>query len=106
MVCPIMRCHVRSEGGASQREARSCSAGSQPCSLQLRVLFLGFLQNGDVGVGVFPEGEKVLTGGAALCGVAGEGVGASETEMCECPQREIQDDTAMIEEFLELGSGC
>ena len=28
--------------------------------LQLRVLRLGFFQDGDVGVGVFPEGEEVL----------------------------------------------
>jgi hypothetical protein len=31
--------------------------------LQLRVLRLGFLQEGDVGVGVFPEGEEVFVGG-------------------------------------------
>ena len=38
--------------------------------LQLRVVRLGFFQDGDVGVGVFPEGEEVLIGGAALVGVA------------------------------------
>jgi len=31
-----------------------------PVSLQLPVLRLGMLQDGDVGVGVFPEGEEVL----------------------------------------------
>jgi hypothetical protein len=31
--------------------------------LQLRVLRFGFLQDGDVGVDVFPEGEEVLVGG-------------------------------------------
>src|SRR5207244_12494736 len=46
--------------------------------LQLRVLLLGFLQNGDVGIGVFPEGKKVLIGGTALVGVAGNGVSASD----------------------------
>jgi hypothetical protein len=30
--------------------------------LQLRVLRLGLLQDGDVGVGIFPEGKKVLVG--------------------------------------------
>jgi len=29
--------------------------------LQLRVLRLGFLPDGDVGVGVFPEGEEAVT---------------------------------------------
>jgi hypothetical protein len=38
--------------------------------LQLRVLRLGFLQDGDVGVGVFPEREEILVGGAALAGIA------------------------------------
>jgi hypothetical protein len=77
-----------------------------PHLLHLLVLGFGFLQDGDVGIGVFPEGEEVLIGGTALGSVALESVGTGETEMRECPQREIQDDTAMIEEFLELGSGC
>jgi hypothetical protein len=34
--------------------------------LQLRVLRLGFLQDGDVGVGIFPEGEEVLIRGAGF----------------------------------------
>ena len=37
---------------------------------QLCVFRLGFLQNGNVGVGVFPEREEILIGGAGL----GEGV--------------------------------
>jgi hypothetical protein len=41
-------------------------------SLQLRVLCLGFLQDGDVGIGVLPEGEEVLVGF-----VAGERVSAA-----------------------------
>ena len=31
--------------------------------LQLRVLRLGFLQDGDVGVGIFPQREKIFVGG-------------------------------------------
>jgi hypothetical protein len=38
--------------------------------LQLRVLGLGFLQDGNVGVGVFPEGEEIFVGGE--CPDAGE----------------------------------
>jgi hypothetical protein len=33
---------------------------------QLRVLRFGFLQDGDVGVGVFPETEELLVSGAGL----------------------------------------
>ncbi|MGD0460185.1 MAG: hypothetical protein ABSC21_20860 [Terriglobia bacterium] len=35
---------------------------------QLCVFRLGFLQNGNVGVGVFPEREEILIGGAGLAG--------------------------------------
>ena len=31
--------------------------------MQLRVLGFGFLQDGDVGVGVFPEREEIFGGG-------------------------------------------
>jgi len=44
--------------------------------LQLGVLRLGLLQDGDVGVGVFPEGKKVLISGANFCGVALYDIGA------------------------------
>jgi hypothetical protein len=46
--------------------------------LQLRVLRFGFLQDRDVGVGVFPEGEEVLVLRTGFGGVAGEGVSAGE----------------------------
>jgi len=32
-------------------------------SMQLRVLGLGFFQDGDVGVGIFPEGEEIFVSG-------------------------------------------
>ena len=39
-------------------------------SLQLRVLGLGLLQDGDFGVGVFPKGEEIFVGGAGFGGIA------------------------------------
>src|SRR5215831_743251 len=42
--------------------------------LQLCVLGLGLLKDGDVGVGVFPEGEEVLVGCAGFGGIALESV--------------------------------
>lgn len=53
---------LRREVHAAQavREAKVRARGlSQPC-----VFRLGFVQNGDIGVGVFPEGEEILIGGA------------------------------------------
>ena len=37
----------------------------------------GVFQDGDVGIGVFPQGEEVLISAAALGGVAGQRVGAA-----------------------------
>ena len=42
--------------------------------LQLCILGFGLLQDGDVGVGVFPECEEVLVGG--------KGTGASSISIC------------------------
>jgi len=39
-------------------------------SLQPGVLRLGFLQNGDIRIGVFPEVEEVLIRGAGFSGIA------------------------------------
>jgi hypothetical protein len=41
-----------------QRTLGQMYYGTPICSLQLRVLRLGLLQDGNVGVGVFPEGEE------------------------------------------------
>jgi hypothetical protein len=57
--------------------------------LQLRVLRLGFLQYGDVGVGVFPEGEEVLVGSFRFGGVAGEGVGTGQTICASEPRGKL-----------------
>jgi len=45
-------------------EAKPESLPRVPPLLQLRVLGLGFLQDGNVGVGVFPEGEEIFVGAA------------------------------------------
>ena len=49
--------------------------------LHLRILRFGLLQDGDVRVGVFPEGEEILIGGTGLQGVALQGVGAGEAKL-------------------------
>ncbi len=63
--------------------------------LQLRVLRLGFLQDGDVGVGVFPEREEILVGGERpdaggvgirpLRGSRLQGIGASYSAAAALP---------------------
>jgi len=49
--------------------------------LQLRVLRFGFFQDGDVGVGVFPEGEETLIGGTGFGGVASHGISAGHAQI-------------------------
>ena len=59
---------LRREIHAAQ-EVLKARAGA-PGLFQLCVFRLGFLQDGDIGVGVFPEREEILIGGAGF----GEGV--------------------------------
>jgi hypothetical protein len=49
--------------------------------MQFGELGLGLLQDGDVGVGVFPEGEEVLVGCAGSGSVALHGESATELKM-------------------------
>lgn len=63
------------------------------------------LQDGDIGIGRFPEIEEVGIGNFGFCGVATHGIGASQFEMCKGAQWKIDYNTAMIEELLEFGEG-
>src|ERR1700726_4165064 len=49
--------------------------------LQLRVLRLGFLQDGDVGVGVFPEREEFLILDAGLRGITRGEIRSAQLQM-------------------------
>ena len=49
--------------------------------MQLRIFCFGLLEDGDVGVGVFPEGEEIVVGGGGLGGVTLHGIGTGEAEM-------------------------
>ena len=73
--------------------------------MQLRVLRFGLSQDGDVGVGVFPEGEEVLVSGFCFGTIALHRVAASQAEMGKGTQREVHDDATVIHELLKL-SGC
>lgn len=64
--------------GGPPRRVSSLLRGT---SLQLRVLRLGLLQEGDLGVRVFPQSQKILVGAAALCPVASERIGAGQTQL-------------------------
>jgi hypothetical protein len=52
-------------------------------SLQLRVLRLGFAQDGNVGIGVFPERKEILVSGAGFLLVAQARISTGLTEYRE-----------------------
>ena len=51
--------------------------------LQLGVLRFGFLENGDVGIGVFPKSKEILVARARFRGIALKAAGAGELKLCE-----------------------
>jgi hypothetical protein len=74
--CPVTRLIVHPEG-------RACFLLAPPELMKSRVLRFGLLEDGDVRVGVFPEGEEILVGRTGLGGVAGEGDSAGKTQAGE-----------------------
>src|SRR5438034_59848 len=63
------------------------------------------IQNGDVRVGVLPQREEFLIGSTGFGGVALHSIGSAELEMRQCADRFVENDSAMVENFLELNSG-
>ena len=98
-VCRLMKeagCGQQVEMISSQREPHPGSSWrpsnglpERPTSLQLGVLRFRGDEDGDVGVGVFPQREEILIRGSGFGGVALQGVSAGEAEMRERAQREV-----------------
>ena len=70
--------------------------------LQLRVLCFGFLQDGDVRVGVLPQREEILIRDAGFGGVALQSAGARNAEMGERADGSVLRHAAVIQNFMEL----
>jgi len=73
----LARILFRAQGQVNARPRRS---------LQFGVLGLSLLQDGNVGVRVFPECEEIIVGGLRFCGVARESVGAGDAKVSECAE--------------------
>ena len=54
-------------------------------------------ERGKVGVGIFPEGEKILVGQASLGGIVLCGVAAREAQAGERAKRVIQDHARIVD---------
>src|SRR5690349_12830526 len=76
-----------------------------PNLLQSGVLRLGLLQDGNVGVGVFPEGEEVLIGVAAFGGRASKGIGSAQADMGKRISRCHRSQCSVAENPPKLGRG-
>jgi hypothetical protein len=60
------------------RRSRSAKRGSERGgSLQLRVFRFGLLEDWNIGIGIFPRGEKILVGNAGFGVVTLGGIGAA-----------------------------
>src|SRR5208282_364062 len=83
-------------------------------SLQPRILGLGFFQDGDVGVGIFPEREKIFVGGerahaggVGLCTLRSfelHGVRTRQSQMCQRSGPAVPDNAVVVDDFLKLSS--
>ena len=68
-------CRLRQSSVNSQRRGSPVSVYRR--LFQLRVLRLGFLQDGDVGVGVSPESKEILIRRLGFGGVARHGISST-----------------------------
>jgi hypothetical protein len=66
--------------------------------LQFRVFRFCRAENGDTGVGFFPQGEKLLVSSASLGGVALQCIGAGQAEAGEAYSRALELATNRIEQ--------
>src|ERR1700746_1525943 len=94
--------------------------------LQLGVLGFGLFQDGDVGIGIFPEREEIFvsdeSADASSIGIRTlplslkssrlQGIGASHAQMRQSPRPAVPDDAAVVKNPRKLGgsraalSGC
>ena len=72
---------------------------------QLGALRFGLLEDGYVGVGVFPNCEKVLIGGMGFGGVSLKGESTCQAQPGERTPGEVPHQSSVINELLKLRCG-
>lgn len=96
--------------GDANPRAQGVAIGLPRCAvcerlLKFGVFGFGFFEDGYVGVGGFPECEKILIGGAGLSGIILRGVSTGELKLRKRNHFTFREPAGKIENFLELGSG-
>ena len=77
-----------------------------PNLLQFRKFCFGLLQDRNVGIGVFPGGQKILIRGPRFHRIALHSIGARQAEPGEHPKGRVAHHPAIINEFLKLCRGA
>ena len=95
--------------------ARSTRKITATCSLwglrpgnkftQLGVLGFGLLQDWNVGVGVFPQIEKLLIDAAFAFALSRRALSTPQLQVRQGPERKIEHNSAMVEKLLEFSRG-
>ena len=70
--------------------------------MDIRVLRPGLLEERDIGIGGLPEVQEVIVGHTGLRPIPVKSVGARQSEAGHRAQRKVQNDAAVIDDFLEL----
>lgn len=89
--------HLRRHGSVAEAEAFCQSSDvislllndACRCLPEACVLHLGFFQDRNVGIGVFPQREKILICGLRFGGIALHSVGSADLEACECARKAV-----------------
>jgi hypothetical protein len=74
-------------------------------SVQLSVFSFRLPQDGGIRIGLFPHAQELLVCDFCLGRIALQNVGARKTKIGEGANRLVDDDAAMVEDFLELRCG-
>src|SRR5208337_275405 len=74
--------------------------------LQLRILHLGLLQDGNIEVGVFPEREKILVCSSGPRLVSLQGVSTGEAETGQRTPGKVGHQSPVVEELPKLRCRC
>ena len=92
------------------KAARALSGGHSGSFIRVRsaqpgVFRLGLFEDGDVRVGIFPEGEEILIGVFGLGRVARDNVRSAQLQVRQGAYRIGENDAAVIQDFLKFRRG-
>src|SRR5580704_13586157 len=70
--------------------------------LELGVFRFGFLEDGNIGVSIFPKGKEILIRSLCFRRIPGNGVGAAQAQLGERMLGNGRSDCTMIYDFLKF----